>query len=113
AGQKVGVQSGTTGETYLRDFAEGAEVVTFPDTAKLESALVSGSVAAAMMDSPAAAQLAEKRTAFQVAQEFETGEQYGMAVKKDGNLPLLRRVNSILAELVRDGSYDEIYGKFF
>lgn len=112
-GERVGVQSGTTGETYLRDFAEGAKVVTFGDSAELETALVSGGVAAAMMDSPAAGELVKKRSKFKVATEIETGEQYGMAVKKDGNLPLLRRVNSILAELVRDGTYDEIYGEFF
>ena len=48
-----------------------------------------------------------------VAREFETGEQYGMAVKKDGNIPLLRKINSVLAELREDGTYDKIYDKYF
>jgi polar amino acid transport system substrate-binding protein len=36
-----------------------------------------------------------------------------MAVKKDGNVPLLREINSILAGLREDGSYDKIYDKYF
>ena len=48
-----------------------------------------------------------------LAREFDTGEQYGMAVTKDGNLPLLREINSILAGLREDGSYDKIYDKYF
>jgi polar amino acid transport system substrate-binding protein len=48
-----------------------------------------------------------------LSREFDTGEQYGMAVKKDGNIPLLRSINSTLAELREDGSYDEIYTKYF
>jgi polar amino acid transport system substrate-binding protein len=48
-----------------------------------------------------------------LAKEFDTGEQYGMAVKKDGNIPLLREINGVLAELREDGSYDEIYATYF
>ena len=48
-----------------------------------------------------------------LAREFDTGEQYGMAVKKDGNIPLLRRINSTLADLREDGTYDKIFDKYF
>ena len=36
-----------------------------------------------------------------------------MAVKKDGNIPLLREINSTLAEIRADGTYDKIFDKYF
>ena len=48
-----------------------------------------------------------------VAAEFDTGEQYGMAVKKDGNVNLLRTVNDVLADLRTNGGYQKIYEKWF
>ena len=50
---------------------------------------------------------------FEVAAEFDTGEQYGMAVKKNGNVDLLRTINDVLADLDASGGYDEIYHKWF
>ena len=50
---------------------------------------------------------------FEVAAEFDTGEQYGMAVKKNGNVDLLRTINDVLADLDASGGYDEIYRKWF
>ena len=50
---------------------------------------------------------------FEVAAEFDTGEQYGMAVKKNGNVDLLRIINDVLADLKASGGYDEIYEKWF
>jgi polar amino acid transport system substrate-binding protein len=49
----------------------------------------------------------------EVAAEFDTGEQYGMAVKKNGNVDLLRSINKVLATLEENGGYDEIYAAWF
>jgi polar amino acid transport system substrate-binding protein len=49
----------------------------------------------------------------EVATEFDTGEQYGFAVKKDGNDALLDTVNQILEDAKADGTYDEIFKKWF
>ena len=48
-----------------------------------------------------------------MAAEFDTGEQYGMAVKKNGNVELLRTINGVLADLDASGGYDAIYRKWF
>jgi polar amino acid transport system substrate-binding protein len=48
-----------------------------------------------------------------VAAQFDTGEQYGMAVKKDGNVDLLRSINTVLATLKTDGRYDKLYTRWF
>ncbi|MCY7400200.1 MAG: hypothetical protein LH477_04445 [Nocardioides sp.] len=36
-----------------------------------------------------------------------------MAVKKDGNVPLLRQINGSLADLRDSGVYDKIFTKYF
>lgn len=112
SGVRVGVQAGTTGETYLRDNAKGAKIVTFADAKQLTDAIIAGEVGAAVYDSPAAAQVVANNDVLHVTSEFP-GEQYGMAVKKDGNMPLLRRINSILSDVRESGAYDEIYNSYF
>ena len=68
---------------------------------------------AAMLDNTVSGQFVSDNPRLKLAREFDTGEQYGMAVKKDGNIPLLRQVNGVLADLRQDGSYDKIYGTYF
>ncbi|TGN63920.1 amino acid ABC transporter substrate-binding protein [Nocardioides eburneiflavus] len=114
AGQRVGVQKDTTGETYLSDFApETTQVTAYDDAAGLQAALAAGELDAAMLDNTVSGQFVSDNPRLKLSREFDTGEQYGMAVKKDGNIPLLRSINSTLAELREDGSYDEIYAKYF
>ncbi|KQV77936.1 hypothetical protein ASC64_03740 [Nocardioides sp. Root122] len=114
AGQRVGVQKDTTGETYLSDFAPAStEVVTFADAAGLQAALDSNSLDAAMLDNTVSGEFVSETPRLKLAKEFDTGEQYGMAVKKDGNIPLLREINGVLAKMREDGTYDEIYAKYF
>ena len=113
-GARVGVQKDTTGETFMSDFApETAKVTAYDDAAALQEALNAGQIDAAMLDNTVSGQFVSDNGKLKLAREFETGEQYGMAVKKDGNIPLLRRINSILAELREDGTYDKIYDKYF
>jgi polar amino acid transport system substrate-binding protein len=114
AGQRVGVQKDTTGETYLSDFApDSTEVVAFADAAGLQAALAADELDAAMLDNTVSGQFVSDNPRLKLAKEFDTGEQYGMAVKKDGNIPLLREINGVLAELRKDGTYDEIYATYF
>ena len=66
-----------------------------------------------MLDNTVSGQFVADNPSLKLAREFDTGEQYGMAVKKDGNIPLLRKINSTLADLREDGTYDKIYDKYF
>ena len=114
AGKRVGVQKDTTGETFMSDFApESTQVTAYEDAAGLQAALNAGELDAAMLDNTVSGQFVSENGKLKLAQEFDTGEQYGMAVKKDGNIPLLRTINSVLADLHDDGSYDKIYDKYF
>jgi polar amino acid transport system substrate-binding protein len=113
-GLRVGVQKDTTGETYMSDFApETTEVVAFDDAAGLQAALASGELDAAILDNTVSGQFVGDNPRLKLSREFDTGEQYGMAVKKDGNIPLLRRINGTLAELREDGSYQKVFNKYF
>jgi polar amino acid transport system substrate-binding protein len=113
-GARVGVQKDTTGETFMSDFAPATTQVTaYADAAGLQAALNAGEIDAAMLDNTVSGEFVSTNAKLKLAREFDTGEQYGMAVKKDGNIPLLRKINNILAGLYEDGTYDKIYDKYF
>jgi polar amino acid transport system substrate-binding protein len=113
-GLKIAVQSGTTGELYVTDHAPNdAEIVTFDDASDVDAALQDGDVAAAVYDNTVVRDVTARNPEFEVAAEFDTGEQYGMAVKKNGNVELLRTINAVLARLDASGGYDELYRKWF
>ena len=114
SGRRVGVQKDTTGETYLSDFApDDTQVVAFPDAAGLQEALAAGELDAAMLDNTVSGQFVSDNRRLKLAKEFDTGEQYGMAVRRNGNVELLQVVNDVLADLKQDGTYDEIYTEWF
>jgi polar amino acid transport system substrate-binding protein len=116
-GKKLGVQSGTTGEDYIKkqvkDQGLKIEVVSFRDLAAEQQALATGQVEAAVNDLPVWSEyIKENSGKFAVSTEFNTGEQYGYAVKKGANPELLKTVNETLAAAKQDGRYDAIYEKW-
>ena len=114
AGGRVAVQEGTTGETYAIDHAPAStQIVTFKNVEDVDSALSGGTVDAGIYDNNIVGDAIKRHPTFQVVAEFDTGEQYGMAVKKDGDVDLLRVVNQVLADIQESGRYDEIYETWF
>jgi polar amino acid transport system substrate-binding protein len=114
AGKKIGVQADTTGQVYVTDNApDSADVVPFQDAAVLENAIATGQVAAAVYDNTVVGDVVGNHPDLTVAAEFDTGEQYGMAVKKNGNVPLLEAINSVIADLKDGNQYDTIYQRWF
>jgi polar amino acid transport system substrate-binding protein len=114
AGRRIGVQGGTTGELYVTDNAPAdAEVVPLEDAAAMKAALTAGEVDAAVFDNTIVAPVLAGNPDLEMTAEFDTGEQYGMAVKKNGNVELLRSINKVLAALESDGGYDKIYATWF
>ena len=113
AGERIAVQSGTTGEAYANENAPaGAEVVSFEDADGLFGALTSGDVRAVLQDFPVNAYRATQDDAFVVTETFPTGEQYGFAVAKD-NEAVLTFLDEGLATLREDGRFDEIFATYF
>jgi polar amino acid transport system substrate-binding protein len=114
AGQRIGVQGGTTGELYVTDNApSSADVVPLADAAAMEDALTTRGVDAAVYDNTVVGDVVASNPGLEVSAEFDPGEQYGMAVKKNGNVELLRAINKVLATLDENGGYDKIYATWF
>lgn len=112
AGKKLGVQAATTGEIYAKKNAPDAELVQFEDLALLQTAVQTGQVDAAINDNGVLFDFASLNKDVKVATEFNTGEQYGLGLKR-GNKVLLDDVNKTLARIKRDGTYNTLYAKWF
>ena len=113
AGERIAVQTGTTGEAYAQENTpDGATLVSFDEPAALFLALESGDVAAILQDLPVNGYRQVQDESMVVTQTFPTGEQYGFAVALD-NEALIAAVNERLEQLRDEGTYDEIYAKWF
>jgi len=114
-GDKIGVQSGTTGELWAKENLEpqGVEIVPYDDVLAAFAALQAGDVVGVINDLPTSQEIAaDPARNIEVVQEIETGEQYGFAFNKE-NTELRDAVNWGLGEIIADGTYDEIYEKWF
>jgi polar amino acid transport system substrate-binding protein len=112
AGKKVGVQQATTGKTYTEKNApKSADIVSFPSDAEMYQAIQAGQVDALLQDLPVNLEHTKKGK-FVIAQQYNTDESYGLAMKK-GNDALVKAVNAQLATLKSSGEYQKIYDKYF
>ncbi len=112
SGKKLGVQNSTTGYDYAQENAKGAEIINFEDLGLMLTAVESGQVDAAINDNGVLYDWVKEKTDFEVVKEFDTGEQYGMGIRK-GNTALMDVVNKVLADAKSSGEYDKIYEKWF
>jgi ABC-type amino acid transport substrate-binding protein len=113
AGKRVGVQQGTTGESYTRENVPAdTEVISFPSDAEMYASIQAGGVDALLQDLPVNIGHTEDG-AFTIAEEYETDEQYGFAMGQDGTEELVAAVNEQLTSLRESGRYQEIYDTYF
>lgn len=116
-GKKVGVQADTTGKDYVTAASKkiGFEVVVFNDLALQTNNVKSGRVDAGVNDNGALFSFVKDNPDTEVTAEFNTGEQYGFAAKKDdaSGTKLITKFNELLAKAKTDGSYNEIFKKWF
>jgi polar amino acid transport system substrate-binding protein len=111
-GKRLGVQNGTTGQEYAKNNISGAELVTFDDIGLQLTAVQTGEIDAAINDNVPLLDFASKNPGFTVTAQFETGEQYGFALRK-GNTALQQAVNAAIADARSSGKYDELFKKWF
>lgn len=113
AGVRVAVQSGTTSEEWAIENLPNAETVSFNDWTSAFTAVMSDQCQAVVCDLPVEQwMISNSFTGMQIIEEVATGEQFGIAVSKD-NPGLTEAINGALAEIRKDGSYDELYEKWF
>ena len=113
AGKSVGVQNETTGEAYTRENAPSdAEIKGFPGDSDMFNALQAGQVDALLQDLPVNLVHTEDGE-YEIVEQYDTDEQYGFALEKDNSDNLLAAVNEQLQAMRDDGTYDELYDKYF
>ncbi|MFI6280581.1 transporter substrate-binding domain-containing protein [Streptomyces sp. NPDC050988] len=111
-GKKVGAQAQTTGEEFAK--SKGLDPVSFESSDALLNGLRTGQVKAVVIDYPVVqGWLKDKANAdaFEVADNINTGEEYGVTVKK-GNTKLADAINKALADAKSDGTYKKLYEKW-
>lgn len=108
----IGAQAQTTGEDYAK--SQGLDPVSFESSDAVLNGLRSGQVKAVVIDYPVVQGWLKTKAnadAFDVAEQINTGEQYGFTVKK-GNTKLLAAINKALADAKADGTYKTLYEKW-
>ncbi|WP_049569284.1 ABC transporter substrate-binding protein [Nonomuraea sp. SBT364] len=111
---KLGAQASTTGLTYATE--NGFNPTEYADSAKELLALQAGQADVIIQDLPVVLtwlkkpEIAEK---FELIASLDTGEQYGLGMKKQADPVLLKTVNEELAKAKSDGTYEKIFVKWF
>jgi polar amino acid transport system substrate-binding protein len=115
-GHIVGVQRGTTGRDYAEEnlASQGAQIKTFTNAPDAFRDLEAGNIDVIVNDEPSSADLIEKSFPGQllISAAIDTNEKYGFAFSKD-NPELTEAVNGALAEIIADGTYEEIFATYF
>jgi len=112
-GDVIGVQNGTTGKGYAEEnVPEGVEIRSFKQGPDGYTALEAGQVDGVVNDEPTAlAEIEARGDTLELVETIDTGESYGIAVDPN-NEELLEALNEALAEMIEDGSYQEIYDAY-
>jgi ABC-type amino acid transport substrate-binding protein len=112
AGKRVAVQTATTGAFYAQENFPDAEIVQFPKAPSMYQALQAGQVDAVFNDLPVSIEAIKGKDNLEIVEQIDTGEQYAMAVNKE-NSALKDAIDAALENMYADGSYAEIYSKYF
>ena len=110
----IGVQRGTTGDTYVSDPANGivpTSVERFPNGPDAAQSLITGKIDAIVIDNEPAKKIVENAPELVKLEENLTSEQYAIAVSKD-NTELYEKVNAALKELQDSGELQAILDKY-
>lgn len=112
-GRKIAVQLGTTGDLTAQELVAAEENISrFQQISLAFKEVELGRADAVLVDSPVAERFMKTSEGFKTVGEMLTEEEFGIAVNKD-NPELLAKINQALADIVADGTYDELIGKWF
>ncbi|MCK2212925.1 transporter substrate-binding domain-containing protein [Actinomadura sp. ATCC 31491] len=113
-GLKLGAQASTTGLDYVKK--QGLNPTEYADSAKELLALQAGQADVIVQDLPVVLTWLKKPEVadkFELIASLDTGEQYGIGLKKDADPVLLKTVNDEITKAKQDGTYEKIYVKWF
>jgi glutamine transport system substrate-binding protein len=110
-GKTVAVKKGTSGAKFAVDNSTklGYKVVQFNDSPAMFQEVSNGNADALLEDYPVITYaIAQKDLGLKTVGDRLNGDQYGIAVLKGQNQDLLKKIDKGLADLKKDGTYDEI-----
>ena len=108
----VGVQTGTTGDSYATDEVnDDSQMKRYNKGADAIQALKTGKIDCVVIDSLPAEKFVEANDDLKIIENIWEPEEYAMCLKK-GNTELLDQMNAALAELKEDGTLDKIMGNY-
>jgi ABC-type amino acid transport substrate-binding protein len=112
AGTTIGVQQGTTGQEFVEEEGDAGELRKYPQGPDAVSALENGTVEAVVIDIPVAENAVNAGQGLEISTAIPTEEEYGFAVAQ-GDTELLEELNEGLKEVIDDGTYAQLYEKWF
>ncbi|MBU1001504.1 MAG: glutamine ABC transporter substrate-binding protein GlnH [Proteobacteria bacterium] len=112
-GKLVATKLGTTSEDFVKKEAHAKDVKLFPNNDAMFMELMAGGADAVVFDSPVIADFMRKagKGQVKVVGPLYMGQSYGIAFPKGSEL--VAKVNAALAKSKADGSYRELYMKWF
>ncbi|WP_236556927.1 basic amino acid ABC transporter substrate-binding protein [Calothrix sp. PCC 7507] len=111
-GKKIGVQIGSTGATFAKTIPN-AKISTFNSGPEFFQDLINGNVDAVISDAFATLYAIKNGNlkGIKVVANLLTEEYYGIATPKDS--PYLEVINKAITNLLSNGTYQQIYQKWF
>ena len=108
---KVGVQLGTTGDSYSTDDFGAENVSQFANGNEAVMALIGGAVDCVIIDNQPAKALVEVNEGLVILDTAYADEEYAICVAK-GNDELLDKINEAIDALIEDGTIAKIVAKY-
>ena len=111
-GKTIGVQLGTTGDIYARDYeADGSTIERYNKGADAIQALKQGKVDCVIIDEQPANAFVEKNADLKILEEEFALEEYAICISKE-NPELKEKINAALAELQANGTLTAIISNY-
>lgn len=116
-GKQVAVKKGTTGATYAESIKDqySLKLTVYDDSPNMYQAIVAGTEVACFEDYPVMAYAikANSNLKLKVVESVKAMETpYGFAVKKGQNAELIEKFNAGLANIKKNGVFDEIINRY-
>ena len=114
AGKKIGVQAGTTGEAWVQDSVENAQIASFKTGMDAALDLKNRAIDAVVLDELPAKEIVARNPELKLIHDTvfaDNKEAYAIAVKK-GNAELLASINKTITDMKANGEYEKLVNAF-
>lgn len=104
---------GSTSAKNIRELAPEAKILELENYSECFTALKSGQGDCMTTDNAILLGIMDNNPGYHITEKVFTNEPYGIAVNKDKQEAFLNEINSALETIKENGTYDEIYNKWF